>query len=1072
MAAGEKDWWQDNRKHQKAPKLLGSFAGQQPALTLDRENYALYVGNRDFQTFAPKEIHGSFVTITATLHHQEFTAQDICWQLSDERLGTLVVNGAEATVYAEQTGQLTLSASLPYGPKATCCLPIIDNLARKTPQRLQLNTEHLRLAVGHAAQLTPFVYPKDYFHNDYLDVDLTYTSSDETVACVQQGLVTPLKVGKCQITVSDARFGVTASCLVEVQGTIRPQKLKATSALLTSKVGEKHTLLNPFGDSPVTFTPEDEGLLAVDQTGRLTALGNSCVQEVTEEGMKIRYQTGTTRLLATNLYGGEVFTYEVTVLPEEQELHQVILSSQEENLLLGKDFLLAGLLAPAPFLHQGLVFVNETPEVLQLTAAPERIDGAKQVTVTPLKVGTGRIAATFKGLTQRCTFHVLPHTLPLNLTDLQLPVELALLPDEVLELQTQLAAPLKAPLCLASSDETHFTADAFGHLKGYQTGRAALYLWLENDVTVRKAVAEGQFKLGMLTGKNYRKIAVTVQDSSPYLRNLHVVPEALAENSCLCLWNRASLTAVPDFAHYLVYLDNRLVLQTDKLGCTLDCLKAETTYQVTVTALDRLGQQVASEQISIKTLMAKKILNVLDFGAYGDGRHLDTYAIQQAVNACPPQGIVLLPKGHTFLSGALFLKSDLTLQIDGCLLGSDNATHYPWVITKWEGWRGLPQAAAEWPNAMPNMPKIDYLRASLINIGVYDEGISGLATPYHTHNVVLKGCGQINANGFSLSYSEGPNGAVQEAGTGYQQVAKPSPIKNGFMRGRAIAAHNVDGLYVKDLLVAYSPSWSIHLIHCQHVTLNHLEVVTQGNGEIGLGAGGHKARGHILNGDGVDPESCLLVNIFDCYFTTGDDAVTLKCGRNKEGNELNRPSAYVRITDCVTHNSTGGFGAGSEIAAGVHDILYQNLTGLNLSLCGIWFKTLRWRGGHSAHLQIKDLTVVKAKGAIGMTFDHSKGGPTNIVNPADELPGLRDVVIENVTGQATRRGIYFSGLPEAKITAGSIKDYHTHDVIDNTLNCCSGFDLTQAGAINWVLTDCQAMQLPPNHKESRNEELK
>ncbi|MBM3861196.1 MAG: glycoside hydrolase family 28 protein [Verrucomicrobia bacterium] len=66
--------------------------------------------------------------------------------------------------------------------------------------------------------------------------------------------------------------------------------------------------------------------------------------------------------------------------------------------------------------------------------------------------------------------------------------------------------------------------------------------------------------------------------------------------------------------------------------------------------------------------------NILDYGAKGDGKTLCTAAIQKAIDA---GGTVRVPKG-TFLTGALRLKSGVTLQLDegATLLGSRNHADY------------------------------------------------------------------------------------------------------------------------------------------------------------------------------------------------------------------------------------------------------------------------------------------------------------------------------------------------------------------------------------------------------------
>ena len=55
-------------------------------------------------------------------------------------------------------------------------------------------------------------------------------------------------------------------------------------------------------------------------------------------------------------------------------------------------------------------------------------------------------------------------------------------------------------------------------------------------------------------------------------------------------------------------------------------------------------------------------LNVRDFGAYGDGVHDDTNAIQCAIMASKKNCRVYVPEG-TYRISSIFLKDDLTLEL-------------------------------------------------------------------------------------------------------------------------------------------------------------------------------------------------------------------------------------------------------------------------------------------------------------------------------------------------------------------------------------------------------------------------
>ena len=81
--------------------------------------------------------------------------------------------------------------------------------------------------------------------------------------------------------------------------------------------------------------------------------------------------------------------------------------------------------------------------------------------------------------------------------------------------------------------------------------------------------------------------------------------------------------------------------------------------------------------------------SVKDFGAKGDGKTLDTKAIQKALDKCAEAGggLVKIPSGN-YLSGAIFIKSNSTLCIvDGDVLtgSSEETRDYPVIDSRFAG---------------------------------------------------------------------------------------------------------------------------------------------------------------------------------------------------------------------------------------------------------------------------------------------------------------------------------------------------------------------------------------------------
>ena len=75
-----------------------------------------------------------------------------------------------------------------------------------------------------------------------------------------------------------------------------------------------------------------------------------------------------------------------------------------------------------------------------------------------------------------------------------------------------------------------------------------------------------------------------------------------------------------------------------------------------------------TERLAFHTKGELCTLDVRDFGAKGDGVTEDTAMLQAAILCCPEGGRVLIPAGD-YVTGPLFLKSRMTLEIaDGATL--------------------------------------------------------------------------------------------------------------------------------------------------------------------------------------------------------------------------------------------------------------------------------------------------------------------------------------------------------------------------------------------------------------------
>lgn len=982
-----------------------------PSISLDRTNYPLVVGSADKLTFADWETSGSTVELQAVVDHEVFTLVDVVWSSADPEIATV----SDGLVQGRTTGFTTITASLPNGEQAVCQIAVIDNITRSTVLSLELNADQLVLGAGETAELIPIIYPEDVLDNGAMNREVDWSSSNPSVTVVDhKGMVTAVGVGEAEIAVQSRDVGRTAKCRVTVVEKLvqMPDFAKIGFAEWTElnlALGEKRQLVE-----------ESKRQQAVQVFWFKST--NSYIADVNESGEITAYSCGSAEILVTARNGGLVRKYPVAVDQYRFEVESVKISKDRVNLCVGWEQTLTAVVSPACILDQQVVWTSSDQAVVEVTAAEDTVWGAAQAVLKAVGAGQAVVTAYCKGRSASCLVTVARSRVSVSAVALADKLEIDV--DQVLQLKASVNSDAVCQeLVWLSSDRNTAAVNREGIVRGNQPGTVKIFAVAADSLDrEQRAVVDELRGMRTLVGdggcgfeKLYRLLSskdlvwsactLTVKESSPYLRNLHAPQEAVTADSALLLWNRASLDSARGLDHYRVYCGSELIAVTAKLGHTVKGLNPDTVYNFKVEAVSSDEEVLASASIAVTTKPAPpKVINVLDepYRAVGSGKVMDTLAIQKAIDDCPEGGVVLLPAGCVFYSGALFLKSNMKLQVDGILIGSTDPKDYPPIVTRWNGLRKIYQPACEWESSDDGFDN-QYAHASLINIGVYDEGERGRTGPYNVRNLVICGSGQINGNGFKLAYNEGPHG---KTGNGGRPVPESTKI-DASVRGRVITIHNAQHVYVADLTIAYGPAWTIHPIFCDSITFDNLEVISKGTGTTGAADDIT-----ILNGDGIDPDSATKINIFNCCFFTGDDAVAVKSGRNQEGNQLDKPSAYIRVTDCVSRGSKGGFCIGSEQSGGAHDILWQNLVVDSINLHGLWIKSNEARGGVVEDVLWRDCWIRNVNTGIYLNFDYN----SSKTNPAAVPPEIRYITFENIHCEGMRRaGVRITGLAGSRI---------------------------------------------------------
>ena len=146
---------------------------------------------------------GESVTLTATITPEDATNKSITWTSSDNSIATVDQNGKVAAI---KEGTATIAAKA--GEKqASCEITVNKKVIQVTS--ITLNNEKIMVFVGNQATLSATVLPYDA-----TDKTVTWTSSNTSVATVDDGVVKGIGIGTTTITATAGNQSATCSVLV------------------------------------------------------------------------------------------------------------------------------------------------------------------------------------------------------------------------------------------------------------------------------------------------------------------------------------------------------------------------------------------------------------------------------------------------------------------------------------------------------------------------------------------------------------------------------------------------------------------------------------------------------------------------------------------------------------------------------------------------------------------------------------------------------------------------------------------------------------------------------------------
>lgn len=422
---------------------------------------------------------------------------------------------------------------------------------------------------------------------------------------------------------------------------------------------------------------------------------------------------------------------------------------------------------------------------------------------------------------------------------------------------------------------------------------------------------------------------------------------------------------------YRLILNHEEQKSTNTVITSLFGLRPDTDYLLEV--LNEEGKTVKS--LSFRTEQEFVTINVKDLGAAGDGVSDDTAFIQAAIMACPEKSRVLIPEGKYKIT-SIFLKSGLNLEIA-------------------KGAQLLAQTDRKRFVRFPGMIE-SYDEQDEYNLGTWEGNplpmFAGIITGIGVSDVKLYGEGIVDGCASRDNWWNNPKVMV------------------GAFRPRMLFLNRCGRVQVQGLTFRNSPAWVIHPYFSNELMFTNLEIRNPQDSP---------------NTDGLDPESCHDVEILGVHFSLGDDCIAVKSGKVYMGKKYKTPSRNIHICHCLMEDGHGAVTAGSEIGAGVQNMVVEKCRFSHTDR-GLRIKTRRGRGEDSILDDIIfreiEMDHVMTPFTANAFYFCDPDGRTEYVQsresyPVDErTPAMKHFVFENIHAQNCHvAAAYFEGLPEQKI---------------------------------------------------------
>ncbi len=253
---------------------------------------------------------GDSKRIIPTIKPGDATNKGVSWSSDNEKVATVSSNG---TIYGKSEGKAKITVTTKDGNfEAT-----MEVIVKKVPVNgITLSSSNTTMQTGTTKQLTPTVKPLNATNKEVI-----WTSSNTSVATVNNGKVVAVSAGTSVITVTTKDGSYKATCKITVKDPVKVSDVKLSQTNLTLTVGDSKTLKatvtpNDATNKSVTWSSTNPNVATVNN-GKIIAkgAGEATITVTTVDGKK----TATCKVTVNAQEVVKKYTYSVTKVQADEQ---------------------------------------------------------------------------------------------------------------------------------------------------------------------------------------------------------------------------------------------------------------------------------------------------------------------------------------------------------------------------------------------------------------------------------------------------------------------------------------------------------------------------------------------------------------------------------------------------------------------------------------------------------------------------------------------------------------------------------------------------------------------------------